>query len=113
MDRITKHGGAGLVMIALGRLSATGRLPRNVFAGIRIPSTMRSDDAWRAGHRAAASALTASGVGPLVVAAIIAAKRPDRDSEAALLRIGRAWLVCWLGLATFQARRAARETVGA
>ena len=100
-------------MIVLGRLSASGRLPRNVLAGIRIPSTMRSDEAWRVGHRAAASALTVAGVGPVIAAAIIGAKRPDRESETALLRIGRAWLVCWVGLATFQAGRAAREAVGA
>lgn len=33
--------------------AATGRLQRNQTAGIRIPSTMRSDEAWQAGHRAA------------------------------------------------------------
>jgi hypothetical protein len=105
-----KFGLAGVVVVVLGRLAATGRLPRNVLAGIRIPSTMRSDEAWRAGHRAAASALTASGLGPIVAAVIVGAKRPGGDVQTLLFRIGTGWLLGWLGLATVQASRAARAT---
>jgi SdpI/YfhL protein family len=41
------------VLIAVDWAAASGRLRRNHWAGIRIPSTMRSDQAWVAGHRAA------------------------------------------------------------
>jgi SdpI/YfhL protein family len=41
-----------MIVVGVGRMAATGRLPRNLFAGIRIPSTMRSDEAWRAAQRA-------------------------------------------------------------
>jgi uncharacterized membrane protein len=41
------------VLIAVDWAASTGRLRRNHWAGIRIPSTMRSDRAWVAGHRAA------------------------------------------------------------
>jgi hypothetical protein len=109
--RALRLGFAGLVVIGLGRMAATGRLPRNLFAGIRIPSTLRSDEAWRAGHQAAAAALTAAGVGPVVAAVIVAAKSPARDTETVLSRIGTGWLLAWLGLATVQASRAARATV--
>ena len=108
MSRAIRSGLAGLIVVALGRMAAKGRLPRNVFAGIRIPSTLRSDDSWRAGHLAAASALTAAGFGPLVAAIAVAAKNPGRDAETVLLRIGNWWLLAWLGLATVQASRAAR-----
>ena len=43
---------AGLLVMGLGWLAKSGTLPRNHFAGIRLPSTMRSDRAWVAAHRA-------------------------------------------------------------
>ena len=95
-------------MIVLGRMAARGKLPRNLLVGIRIPSTMRSDDAWRAGHRAAASALTAAGVGPVVTAFIVGAKRPGADRQDALLLVANVWLIGWIALAVAQASQAAR-----
>lgn len=107
MRRAIGFGFSGVVVIVIGRMAATGRLPRNLFAGIRLPSTMRSDEAWTCGHRAAGSALTAAGVGPVVAAVFVAAKNPGREAETKLLRIGNCWLLAWLGLATVQASRAA------
>jgi uncharacterized membrane protein len=102
-------GLGGVVMVVLGRASATGRLPRNPFAGIRIPSTLRSDEAWRAGHLAAASALTISGIGPIAVATIIGVTRPDSRVRLVLSGVASAWLIGWLCRATFAASRAARR----
>jgi uncharacterized membrane protein len=102
-----------VVVIVVARMAAAGRLPRNLFAGIRIPSTMRSDAAWRAGHRAAAPALTVAGLGPVlaaVAAAVTTAKQPGLDAGKTLLRAGDGWLLGWLGLAILQASRAARAT---
>lgn len=98
----------GAVLVALGRLSAVGRLPRNLLAGIRIPSTMRSNEAWLAGHHAAASALTAAGFGPIMAAVVTVVWKPSADTETVLFRIATGWLLGWLGFATFQASRAAR-----
>jgi hypothetical protein len=106
----TKFGFAGLVLIALGRMAATGRLPRNIVAGIRIPSTMRSDEAWRVGHQAAATALTTSGFGPTVAALIVGVRGPGRATQTLLFRIATGWVLGWIGLATVQASRAARAT---
>ena len=41
------------VLVVVDWAAATGRLRRNQWVGIRIPSTMRSDQGWVAGHRAA------------------------------------------------------------
>jgi hypothetical protein len=110
VSKATSFGLAGVVVVGVGRLAATGRLPRNLVAGIRIPSTLRSDEAWRAGHRSAATALTTSGLGPVVVALVLAVRTPRRDGQELLLRLGVGWLLAWIAVATFQARRAARAT---
>lgn len=44
---------AAIVLITVNRRAASGQLKRNQWTGIRTPSTMRSDQAWVAGHRAA------------------------------------------------------------
>ncbi|HXY46258.1 MAG TPA: SdpI family protein, partial [Acidimicrobiales bacterium] len=108
--RALRLGLSGAIVFSVGRLAARGRLPRNVLVGIRIPSTLSSDEAWQAGHEAAAVALTAAGVLPVVLAVVDAATRPGPDAERALSRIGTGWLLAWIGVATVQARRAARAT---
>lgn len=42
----------GVVVAMVGRRGQQGRLSRQHWAGIRTPSTMRSDEAWSAAHRA-------------------------------------------------------------
>jgi len=103
-----KGGFPGVIVVGVARLAASDRLPRNLLVGIRIPSTLRSDEAWRAGHLAAASALTTAGFGPVVAAVVVAATRPGRGAQSLLLRIGMGWLLSWAGLATVRASRAAR-----
>ena len=52
---------AGSLVAFIGRLGRQGRLPRQHWAGIRTPSTMRSDDAWRVAHRAGGLAMEVAG----------------------------------------------------
>ncbi|MGV0594194.1 SdpI family protein [Mycolicibacterium porcinum] len=47
------HVGLTILMASVTSRAASGRLARNQWVGIRTPSTMRSDNAWVAGHRAA------------------------------------------------------------
>lgn len=108
VPRWVKRAFPGLIVIALGRLAKAGRLPRNVFAGIRIPSTMRSDEAWLAGHRAAAWDLTIAGLGPIVLAVVAGTGKPAGDRQKVMSQIGTAWLLGWLGVAVVRADRAAR-----
>jgi len=58
---------AGALILGVAALGAAGRLPRNYLAGIRIPSTMRSDAAWVAGHRAAKMPMALLGVGMMAL----------------------------------------------
>ncbi|TQF66103.1 SdpI family protein [Rhodococcus spelaei] len=44
--------GGGAVVIWVARAGARGRLRRNGFVGFRTPTTMASDEAWAAAHRA-------------------------------------------------------------
>jgi len=45
--------GAGALLWWMARATASGGLGRNEWAGIRLPSTMASDEAWLAAHRRA------------------------------------------------------------
>jgi hypothetical protein len=42
-----------ILLVVVDWAAASGRLRRNQWAGIRLSSTMRSDQAWVAGHSAA------------------------------------------------------------
>jgi uncharacterized membrane protein len=53
---------AGVALLAVGLLGWRQRLPRNRFAGIRTPATLRSDAAFIAANRVAAPPILAAGV---------------------------------------------------
>lgn len=53
--------GAGILMIWMARAAASGRLKRNPIAGIRVSSTMVSDEAWLAAHVRAKRATMCAG----------------------------------------------------
>lgn len=57
--------GSGLLLVWMARATASGRLGRNMVAGIRIPSTMASDEAWLAAHRRAERPTVVAGVAAL------------------------------------------------
>lgn len=52
---------AGGVIVWTARAGASGRLKRNYWAGIRTRTTLASDDAWFAAHRAARPPVEAGG----------------------------------------------------
>jgi uncharacterized membrane protein len=55
----------GLIVAYVGHRARRGTLPRNRWAGIRLPSTMRDDRSWDAAHR--------PGGAPMLVAGLVAA----------------------------------------
>lgn len=55
LDIVTWAFTALLLLLAIvSSLAARGTVRRNFFLGIRMPQLQRSDEAWRAGHAAAA-----------------------------------------------------------
>jgi uncharacterized membrane protein len=52
----------GLIFVVGGVASIGGRLPMNPIIGIRIPSTMTSDAAWKAAHKSAGPYLILGGL---------------------------------------------------
>jgi len=52
----------GLVVAAVGVLGWLERLPRNRFAGVRTPATLRDDRAFRLANKVAGPPLTAAGL---------------------------------------------------
>jgi hypothetical protein len=56
----------GLVLFLIGAFSASGRLRFGHWAGLRLPSTLKSETAWVAGHRAASPWLMIGGLAGIV-----------------------------------------------
>ena len=53
----------GLVLIVVAVASWQERLPRNILAGVRTPSTMRSDQAFKVANKVAAPLTGVGGAG--------------------------------------------------
>ncbi|WP_447004276.1 SdpI family protein [Saccharothrix isguenensis] len=60
----------GVALGVVGYLSLTERLPRNGYAGVRTPSTMRSDTAFRVGNKAAGLPTLVGGIVALAGAVV-------------------------------------------
>ena len=102
--------GSGLLLVWMARATASGRLGRNMIAGIRIPSTMASDEAWLAAHRRAERPTTVAGVAGIVgglVAALLPLPAP------ALVGILFAWCAVMLVAVLYAARVGSRAAVEA
>jgi uncharacterized membrane protein len=87
--------------------AASGRLVRNHFFGIRIPSTLASDAAWRAGHRAAIPIVWLTV--PAVFGGVVALARTDRASLELAFWSTTAMLLLIVFIAVVVAHKAARR----
>jgi hypothetical protein len=97
--------GAGFAAVV--RRAADGRLPRNNYAGIRIPGTLRDDEGWLAGHRAAQGSCDVAGAG-MVVAGVLTPWVDDLRWFLSWVLVAVVWSMVWIGRATVRASRAAR-----
>ncbi|OHT86710.1 SdpI family protein [Mycobacteroides saopaulense] len=95
---------AAIVLLMTWR-AATGRLPRNQMMGIRIPCTMASEQAWRAGHRAALPVMSLLVV-VMVMADVAAIRGVAGTLTMSLWAVGSVAVII---VATFVAASAARK----
>jgi hypothetical protein len=109
-------GGCGVLVMWLSRRGRDGRLPRNQVAGVRTSSTLSSDAAWDAAHRASARATAIAGWGPItggaaaaVLVIVSPATEPVMITAAVVLLAGAGWLIVWTLVGAAQAQRAARS----
>lgn len=103
---------AGALILWLASACRRGTLKRNPVLGVRTPSTLRSDEAWIAAHRAGAPQLAIGGwgviVAGLVAAAFLIAGHPVPGVPLAVV-LGFAWMLGWLIASGIVAGRVARR----
>lgn len=101
-------GIAGVILAAVAYRGQRGTLPRNLWLGLRTAALMESDDAWVAGHRAAARYLCIAGAGLIVSAVAIVFLTEAAFAVVALA--GCAWVLAWVFIASRVAVRAAERS---
>jgi hypothetical protein len=101
---------ATALVAVVARLAAAGRIARNAFVGIRLPSTMASDAAWHAGHRAAvAPACWSLAVLLLadVAALLLRARGVSTDALTVALVVPLLLAIVWIVVASSRSASAA------
>ncbi|MDO5093351.1 MAG: SdpI family protein [Propionibacteriaceae bacterium] len=88
---------SGVLLWWSGRAAAAGKLKRNHFSGIRIASTLASEDAWRAGNLRAAPTTLCAAVGSFlgVVSALLPVQLPFAVGGVAAMSLVVLLLVMW------------------
>jgi SdpI/YfhL protein family len=99
---------AGIALAVVGLLSRQARLPRNMWAGLRTTSIMRSDETWRVAHVAGAPWLLAAACVAFVLAAVsFVAGSWQSVRTMGILLLGL--MIAFLFLAAANGDRAARK----
>ena len=97
---------AALLILGTTQIAAWGGLKRNGWIGIRTRPLMASDEAWRAGHRAALPALRGTCI-PVAIGGVIGAAASGVGMNS-VATWGALLLVAGIAWGTFRAGRAAR-----
>jgi hypothetical protein len=97
---------AALLILGTTQVAAWGGLKRNGWIGIRTRPLMTSDEAWRAGHRAALPALRGTCI-PVAIGGVIGAAASGVGMNS-VATWGSLLLVGGIVWSTFRAGRAAR-----
>ncbi|WP_187977235.1 SdpI family protein [Mycetocola sp. JXN-3] len=99
----------GIFITWMGWRGGQGKLKRNTLMGVRNPTTLQSDAAWEAAHRAVAKPTMIGGIGA-TISGVIAAFIPIETGYIVVL-VGAGWILAWvagsLGIGTRAAEKAA------
>ncbi|RLP84088.1 SdpI family protein [Mycetocola lacteus] len=99
----------GIFITWMGWRGGQGKLERNALMGVRNPTTLQSDAAWEAAHRAVAKPTMIGGIGA-AISGVVAGFLPGDINYIAVL-VGVGWMLAWvtgsLGTATRAAEKAA------
>lgn len=99
---------AGGLVAGLSRKLASGSVGRNGLMGLRLPSTLRSDEAWHAGQKTFAPFGMAAGIGCAVLGAGLLF-RPGQGTAVLLASLASIWLVVLPGIGAFLGDLAAKD----
>lgn len=100
---------AGVAIFVVGHAAADDKLPLNHAAGIRLPMTMTSEEAWYACHRASATMMQAAGAVPIFGGVVLLLFRPDNATTSVVAAVFGTLLLVPLGIAVVQGVKAANE----
>lgn len=102
---------AGPALAVLALLGATGTLPRNRFAGVRTPASLRTADAFALANRVAAGPLGAAGLIALVGGGALLATGRGGATPWVLAALAVAGTVVMAGFGGSMGARAAAVTI--
>lgn len=116
-DRMPWPGAVGLALLfviagglvaGLSRKLASGSIGRNGVMGLRLPSTLRTDEAWHAGQKAFAPFGIAAGLGCAALGAGLLL-RPSEGVAVLLASLASIWLVVLPAIGAFLGDLAAKD----
>lgn len=99
---------AGGLVAGLSRKLASGSIGRNGVMGLRLPSTLRTDEAWHAGQKAFAPFGIAAGLGCAALGAGLLL-RPSEGVAVLLASLASIWLVVLPAIGAFLGDLAAKD----
>lgn len=104
---------AGILVWVLGWAGSSERLPRNHWAGLRLPSIMSSDEAWYTAHRVAGPWLQGGGgLTAMMGVLLLVVKPPATTADAISLVLAGILLATVIGAAMAGAHAAKRIQKG-
>lgn len=98
-----------IVLVVVMRMAASGRLKRNSWAGIRLPATITSDQAWVVAHATALPYIWVTAIINAVLSVfVLILGAPENVTTLILMTLGLVVLVGGLILGSSRGVRAAR-----
>ncbi|MCQ9367819.1 SdpI family protein [Brevibacterium sp. 91QC2O2] len=99
---------AGALIVVMAIMAGIGKLGMNPLVGIRVAPLMRSEEAWRIGHKAGAPALIVAGIGAMI-GGIACFFISSDDTVGIVALVSAAWLIAFTLGASLVAVRAVKS----